>query len=361
MNLPATSINASIEIGPRRRLRFLWPVFISFLTLLLLGATPHTLYAEEPVQPPPNFTVAFIGDQGVGPNAQAVLDLIHNEGAAMVLHQGDFDYQDNPDAWDQQINDSLGATFPYFASVGNHDVSQWAGYQQKLQARLDSIPEATCVGELGVNAACHYQGLFFILSGIGTLGSDHEAYLREQLAADDSLWTICSWHKNQNAMQVGGKPDEVGWGAYEACREDGAIIATGHEHSYERTRTLSHIESQTVDSFCDDDPATPDPDVCVSAGRTFVVVSGIAGAGIRDQERCLPATYPYGCAGEWAKIYTSDQGAQYGALFITFHVEGDPKKALGYFKTIDGEVIDSFTVTATAPVTYHTFIPIIMR
>jgi len=29
-----------------------------------------------------------------------VLGLIGSEGADMVLHQGDFDYQDDPDAWD---------------------------------------------------------------------------------------------------------------------------------------------------------------------------------------------------------------------------------------------------------------------
>jgi len=49
---------------------------------------------------PVDFTIAFIGDQGLGPNAQAVLTLIRNEGAAAVLHSGDFDYQDDPKAWD---------------------------------------------------------------------------------------------------------------------------------------------------------------------------------------------------------------------------------------------------------------------
>ena len=84
----------------------------------------------------------------------------------------------------------------------------------------------------------------------------------------------------------------------------------------------------------------------MAPGATFVFVSGIAGASIRDQERCLPTTYPYGCKGEWASIYTSDQNAQYGALFIEFHVDGDPNKARGYFKDIDGAVVDQFTVTS---------------
>ena len=80
----------------------------------------------------------------------------------MVLHQGDFDYQDNPDAWDQKINDILGPDFPYFASIGNHDVAAWSGYQQKLQERLARLEEANCTGDLGVESACTYRGLFFL-------------------------------------------------------------------------------------------------------------------------------------------------------------------------------------------------------
>ena len=88
----------------------------------------------------------------------------------MVLHSGDFDYNDNPDKFDKNINGILGADFPYFASVGNHDTKEWSGsggYQAKLIARLGRIPEASCSGDLGVRSACIYRGLFFILSGAG--------------------------------------------------------------------------------------------------------------------------------------------------------------------------------------------------
>ncbi len=290
----------------------------------------------------PNFKVAFIGDQADGQDALDVLQLIRDEGADMVIHGGDFDYGDDPNRWDDNINSVLGADFPYFASVGNHDVGAWGGYQQKLEARLARVADATCTGDLGVESSCHYQGLFFILSDAGTLGSDHETYIRQELSQDDSDWSVCSWHKNQREMQVGGKGSSVGWGPYTACREEGAIIATGHEHSYSRTKTLVSMEKQTVD------PDWSDPaDVRVAPGATFAFVSGLGGTSIRDQERCLPRTYPYGCNGEWASIYTSDQGAQFGALFIEFHVDGDPGKAHGYFMNVDGEIIDDFTITGT--------------
>jgi hypothetical protein len=291
-----------------------------------------------------NLKVAFIGDQGRGSDALAVLQLIKDEDAHMVLHQGDFDYDDDPTRWDDNITSVLGADFPYFASVGNHDEDAFygaGGYHEKLAQRLARVAGATCTGELAVNAACEYQGLFFILSGAGTLGSGHEAYIRQELASDSSIWRICSWHKNQRAMQVGGKGSDVGWGPYEACLELGAIIATAHEHSYHRTKTLVSTENQTVH------PDWPDPAILrVAPGATFVFVSGLGGASIRDQERCHPTAYPYGCNGEWASIYTSDQNAQYGALFIEFNVDDDAEKARGYFKNIDGEIVDEFTITS---------------
>jgi hypothetical protein len=131
----------------------------------------------------------------------------------------------------------------------------------------------------------------------------------------------------------------MGWDVYENCRKHGAIITTGHEHSYERTRTLTEMETQTVDPTCDTVEKA-----CVSPGRTFAVVSGLGGVGVRDQERCLPAEAPYGCNGEWASIFASQQGATYGAFFVVFNVGGDPTKAHGYFKTVDGDVVDQVDI-----------------
>ncbi|MGB2694904.1 MAG: metallophosphoesterase [Dehalococcoidia bacterium] len=317
-------------------------------TSAVLSERP-TLHATGSTETPPNFKVAFIGDQGLGPNAEAVLTLIQAEGADMVLHQGDLGYgsETNPQTaidWDAQITDILGDDFPYFASAGNHDVGNWSTYQQLLDDRLALVPGATCTGDLGVSAACTYQGLFFILSGAGSIPDTpdyqpHIDFIHNALAENSSIWRICAWHKNQTAVQVGSKTNEVGWGPYEECRNGRAIIATAHEHSYERTKTLSNIQTQTVDS------RWPNPaDVHVAQGSTFVFVSGLGGKDIRNQDRCFPTTPPYGCNGEWASISTSDQGADFGALFIEFNVDGNPRKANGYFKEIDGDVIDAFTI-----------------
>jgi predicted phosphodiesterase len=327
------------------------------LLLLCLAATSlgaPGARADSQTPTAANFKVAFIGDQGVNANAEAVLNLIAAEGADMVLHLGDLGYGNEADPqraidWDAQITSVLGADFPYFAVAGNHDVASWETYQSLLEARLAQVSGATCTGDYGVMAACTYGGLFFILSGAGTIPNtpdyqEHIDYVRDELALDNSVWRICAWHKNQSAMQLGAKANETGWSVYEACRNGRAIVATGHEHSYSRTRTLRSVQLQTVDPLWPDAGA-----VEVRDGSTFAFVSGLGGQSIRPQLRCLPASPPYGCLGEWASIYSSTQGANYGALFIELNVDGDARKANGYFKDIDGDVIDTFTVHAAPP------------
>ena len=300
---------------------------LSAAVLVFAAVAPST--AQQTAKP---LMVAFIGDQGLTKNSRAVLDMIKQQGADMVLHQGDFDYKRNPDAWDAMINDILGEDFPYFASIGNHDRKAWngpRGYQAKLRARLARIDGARCSGDLGVRSACSYRSLFFILSGIGTLpkGSNndlrHVAYIKDQLAKTDAAWRICSWHKNQRAMQLGGKSNSVGWQAYEACREGGAIVATAHEHSYSRTHLMDDFKSRSV--------ASRSNILVIEKGKTFAFVSGLGGRSIRDQER----------DGDWwAARYTEDQGADYGALFCTFHAD----RASCHFRDISGRVPDRFEI-----------------
>lgn len=315
------------SISPRRATG----VLLSAAVLLSAFVVPSA--AQQSAKP---VTVAFIGDQGLTKNSRAVLRMIKQQGADMVLHQGDFEYKKNPGAWDTMINDILGEDFPYFGSIGNHDRKAWhgpRGYQAKLRARLARIEGARCSGDLGVRSVCSYRGLFFILSGIGTLPKDsiddprHVAYIKDQLERTDAAWRICTWHKNQRTMQLGGKSSDVGWQAYEACREGGAIVATAHEHSYSRTHLMDNFKSHSVVSRSNT--------LVLEKGKSFAFVSGLGGKGIRNQER----------DGDWwAARYTEDQGADYGALFCTFNAGGDPDRAHCYFRDISGKVPDRFDI-----------------
>ena len=295
--------------------------------------------------PPVDFTIAFIGDQGLGSNAQAVLTLIRSEGADVVLHSGDFDYQDDPKAWDDQISGILGRDFPYFASAGNHDAARFygpGGYQEFLAARMNRLGIAWR-GDLGVQSSFTYRGIFFVLTTPDVFGDGdglYDLFIARELAADDSTWRISSWHEDMQLMQVGGKDDQTGWGVYEQSRRGGAIIATAHEHSYSRTYLLSSCRDQTVASTAStlilsrDDPSTP-----ADEGRSFVFVSGLGGKSIRSQ--LLDGPW-------WASVDTSTQGANYGALFGVFDYQGDPAVAHFYFKEIGGRVVDDFFVRSAA-------------
>ncbi len=273
--------------------------------------------------------IAFIGDTGAGSNFQSVLNLIKAEKVDLTLVAGDTAYSSSKDdAWDSMVRNTLGADDPAIVVAGNHDYgdSNFNNVRSYGQARLNRANGVSCTGSYAEQMVCQIKNVYLVLSAIGSEGSrsEHENFIESSLNnAPDGTWRICAWHKNQRNMQVGGKSDEVGWTAYETCRRKGAIIATGHEHSYSRTHLLSDMSEQTI--------ASRSSTFTVSEGKTFAFVSGLGGMSIRDQER----------SGDWwASIYTSTQGARYGALFGTFYQD----RAEFYFKNIRGEVIDQFTV-----------------
>ncbi len=310
----------------------------SLLGLSCKGQSPDAAVPAIDI-PEGRVKLAFIGDQGLdsrlwGNGPRAVLKLIQDEGAQAVLHQGDFDYDDDPAAWVRQIDDVLGPDFPYFVSVGNHDVERWdgpGGYRERMEQRATRLG-FTWTGELGESAELHFRGIHLLFGAPGTLDRPDGFYtdfFTRGLAADTSTWRVCSWHKNQELMQVGGKTDETGWGVYEACRAGGAIIATGHEHSYSRTHLLSSMEHQTVASLSDT--------LRITKGETFAFVSGLGGRGIRDQK----------LAGDWwASIHTTTQEAALGALFGVFDIGGRGDLAFFYFKDVDGNIVDAFWVVS---------------
>jgi hypothetical protein len=330
-----------VKIPPGRRARF--ARLLTTIPATAIGLALAAAAARAAEGPPPELTIAFIGDQGLTPSARAVLELIRDEGADAVVHAGDFDYLYDPAAWDAQIDAVLGADFPYFASAGNHDEAAFlgpGGYQERLEARLDRLGVGW-EGDLGIQSSLVWQGIRVVLTAPDDFGEGdgfHDLYIRDRLAGDASLWRVSAWHRNMRLMQVGGKDDDTGWGVYEESRRGGAIIATAHEHSYSRTHLLASFQTQAVASTSNtlvlaaDDPGTP-----ADEGRSFAFVSGLGGRSIRSQSLSGPW---------WASVYTSTQGANHGALFGVFHHQGDPRRARFYFKDIDGTVADEFLVVS---------------
>jgi len=305
---------------------------------LILGAAallaaPHALFADFQ-----DAKIAFIGDQGSEDKSRAVLELIKAEGADIVLHQGDFDYQDNPKLWDGLISSVLGKDFPYLASLGNHDVPAKLGYQRVLRRRLARTPEVNCRGIPAVRQTCKFRGIDIVLVAPGIRGNKYRYanFIRKHFRQSRSAWRICSWHKNMTKMQLGRKGNATGWDVYEACRVSGAMIATGHDHTYARTYLMKSFGRQRI---------ADKKSIVLRRRRSFAFVSGLGGASIRRQRREAPW---------WASVYTKDQKADAGALFCTLR-----NNATGscYFKDIQGRIPDRFSLaTALSPISPATVI-----
>src|SRR5439155_281170 len=245
--------SASRRITMRRDIRHTYRasslIVGAVLTALLALTLPqsHAQSTAGPIPTDPSLKVAFIGDSGDSENFIRVLGLIKSEGAVMVMHQGDFDYARDPNGFFATIDSILGPDFPYFASVGNHDNDSWnegcsnpngcyTAFLKNRMARIGAVPDDPNLNDEMYSVT--YRGLKMVFVGQeGTSYGDgiYAPYPQDQLATDDHIWRICRWHKDQNAMQVGGKDDEMGWRVYETCKDLGAIIATAHEHSYHRT------------------------------------------------------------------------------------------------------------------------------
>ncbi len=290
--------------------------------------------------------VAFFGDQSLSKDAKDLLGVIRAADVDMVIHMGDFDYNNNPAAWEKLMQDGLGE-IPWFAVVGNHDTSKWTEYQQVIQRELDKISDVSCVGEVGVKHSCTYKGFKFVLSGVGLMGTGHEDFLRQELGASTNIWRMCGWHVNQADMQLGGKGNQAGYAVYQRCQAEGAFIVNGHEHSYARTLTLTDVGNTGHG-------ATGDWDLInLARGRTYVTVNGAGGVGLRDYESARHDDDTWWSSG-YASNMTIDDGVRTpeanigdaaGVVIMEFGVDGDPRKARGQYRTVGGRIVDEWVVT----------------
>lgn len=277
--------------------------------------------------------VAFIADQGVGSNAQAVLAMVRSEGAQLLLIQGDLGYNENrATRWEDNLTEILGRDFPVLSVVGNHEDHEWPLYKQFIEQRVNRSSGLSCNGNVGVKASCSFGNIQIVqaapkiyeVPGINA-DDDYAGYIRDAFDQSTATWRICSWHKNEYKMQVHSKDSNIGWDIFDACLDAGAMVVMGHAHTYSRTYLLNDFENQQVVHRGDDLELGP--------GQSFAVVSGLGGYNIKPQSN----------GGDWfASIYTASQGASHGALFCTLGEQyGDC-----YFKSINGSTPDTFRLSS---------------
>jgi len=275
--------------------------------------------------------IAFTADQGTGDSARSVLQLIADEAADLLLIQGDLGYNVNSAAtWEANLNSILGANFPILTVVGNHENHEWPVYKGFIESRLNRIADLNCVGNIGVKAVCSFRGIDVVQVAPGisevpaVLPDDYYSeYLDNKLNNSVATWKICSWHKNQHLMQVGGKSNQTGWGVYQSCLAQGAIVATGHEHSYSRTHLMSNFQDPTI--------IHTNSHMQIDKGASIAFVSGLGGHSIRPQLLDNPW---------WASVQSATQAATHGVLFCDFA----SRYANCYYKDINGTVQDSFSL-----------------
>ena len=314
-------------------------IVIIFGAIIGTSFIPSENTLVSPTESSEEIRIAFLGDQGGSnfiSNDIAVLNLVKDENVDLVLHQGDLGFEhDDPDEWDKRISDILGTDFLYLVSEGHHDQPSWSKYQEKLYDRVEKNSDVTCNGNLGVKSSCIYKDMLFILIAPGeyTADSDYSSFVETELNDNNSFWRICSMHNELGAMEQEAKINETGNESFESCRKGGAIIATGHQHLYSRTGNIiefSNSEDQKID------PEWNDPNkLQVTTGSTFTFISGTSGSPIINQ------VYD-----KWPVNYSATQNATYGALFCIFNAGGEPNKAYCYFKNIDHQIIDEFTITS---------------
>ena len=317
-------------------------VILGFYTLTdeLRVTSTATAQTTSYVSTDANFKVAFFADTEIGTPFQNVLTLVKNEGAQAIVVPGDLSYGGSfeDQKWINMVNNTLGANFPVFITKGNHeDSGRWnESYGPMVSGRIQSLGYV-CTGQTGAsagrNTACKYKGLHVVMSDAGESGKEDSPgtntnFINSALSGSNSIWRVCAWHRNQEPLNGGGKGSDVGWAPFEACRQQGAIIVNGHEHSYTRTKSLVNMVTQQIDSVA---PEAASPRV--APGSTFVAVVGTGG---NDGLDGVPSATGY-----WAGT-----ASVHGAMFITFNNGGNPRSASGYFKTTGGAVRDQFTLTS---------------
>ncbi|MBN1669649.1 MAG: tyrosine-protein phosphatase [Kiritimatiellae bacterium] len=322
----------------------------------LLGA----LCSPAASVPPENLRVAFVGDFYLETCAD-IARLVRDENADLLVLLGDLAHTGDTNKirqWDAIWTDYLGTNFPVFACVGNHDAAMWrvpGGYQHYLAQRMQRVPDVVSTGEIGITNTVQYKGLTFVFSGIGMdaisgnagtpipVGSraKQTAYMAEALSRSDSIWRLAVWHMNMAKAQVTKKGNATGWEIYEAAGLHGALVFNGHCHAYAR----SHLMAEWSDSPVIASTASP---VMLEEGTTALIISALGGQSPYAQRRN---------DAWWAEIYATDvdgewNGIEKGVTFIDFHVDGQPNKARGYFRTVSGQIVDRFTIlsnVATEP------------
>lgn len=203
---------------------------------------------------------------------------------------------------------------------------------------LQLLRVRTCAHSTSPSEVRLFSNILFPSGCPTTLGQGQ--FIEKAFRAFPSVWRVCSWHKNHRLLQIGAKSTEVSLPIYDACRRTGAIISTGHEHSYARTHQMSSFENFYTN-------ISADGLIHISEGNTVAWVSGVSGYDLRNADTSLASSSWW--AATSAAGGTTSVAATYAALICKFNLNGEYRKTLCEMKGIDGRILDSFTMQSDIP------------
>ena len=207
--------------------------------------------------PPPTVRVVAVGDMacdpsdpsfgsGVGANDECQQQAVSDRAVAMhpdaLLGLGDYQYEiPTSDAYDMVYGPSWGrlrdVTIP---AIGNqeykvHDANTFYDY---FGERVGS-PKGYWVDSVGSWRVLVLNSNCTVVVGGCAEGSPQETWLREQLAADDTVCTVALWHHPRWSTGIIG-PDDRTSALFTALDEyDVEMVLSGHEAHYERFAPVS--------------------------------------------------------------------------------------------------------------------------
>lgn len=285
--------------------------------------------------------------------ARDVLAAAKDNGAELVVHAGDLDYESAPRMWRLFVDETVrGQGMDFVAAKGNHDMDGWDGVRglwsdpdDGYAAQLSPTQPSNCYGKYGEDFVCDYGAVTLVISSVGVDAAGESAnqgkyaFLEKALAESRSPFKVCVWHMNMENMQVSYKGDSTGWGAFEICRKHGAFVVNGHAHTYSRTKEMARFGEKkwshtTEDLRVAEAVRRGEQDANVvnlrrgENGSTAVAVVGFGG--YRNEAQLKQAPH-------WAKVYSSSclsgDGAcetapeqkKYGALMCDFPENGEKR------------------------------------
>ena len=291
--------------------------------------------------------IAFLSNSGVNENSRKTFELINKEKADLVIHLGNLGYDSTPDQFRDMLSSALSEDIEFLAVIGNEEFvdGNWDSYVSLLEPWSENLD---CEGLYGNKMVCYIEGVSIILSGVGTdfMTQGHEAFITEKLSVA-SDWTICAWHKSNKDLRISGKDDNdnLGINYYNLCKNSQAIIASGYDMAYARTKLLTNLNPITSEQIID-----------LSKG-SFAFMSGLGGYGYDRYDCTLHDSDPWWASLYSLNIYKNEVGSSMkscdsdvvsnvapGAMFITFNYNENPNIAKAEFITVEDEIIDSFYI-----------------